>query len=135
MNRKKIVVKQYPNTIKCAICHTDITDLSKVYQPQDQLGVICAECCQKFSDQDIVVILSLFVIYGGYFGKCEKQHFSLSEELQKTIIEGRELKDKEQIEEFNSYLLYRALIHGIGPDEFVKMLTSLLQNKEYGYFL
>jgi hypothetical protein len=135
MNSKDISVEPYHRPIKCAICHNDINDLSKVYQPHHHLGVICAKCCRRFSKQDMELVLSLFMVYGGYFGELEKHQFSLIEELQKRINNRKVLRSSEEIEEINSFLLYRALIHGITPEEFLKLISHLLKENEYDYFL
>jgi hypothetical protein len=135
MNSKNMSNKSCQRPIKYAICHQPIYDLSRVYQPYKHLGVICTKCCQRFSKQDTELILSLFMVYGGYFGKIEKHQFSLLEELQKRMNNRKVLKDSKQLEEINSYLLYRALLHGVTPEEFLKIISRLINENEYDYFL
>ncbi len=50
-----------------------------MYQPSTRLGVICRECRQKFSPDDVEMIVNLFFVFGGYFGQHSREDFSIDE--------------------------------------------------------
>jgi len=135
---QKLSVKSSNKTLKCAICHNNIKELSLVHQPQLNLGVICTDCCQCFSKEDIRSMLELFLMYGGYFGQLRDQNFSLITELNKINLfysHNKNLSSDEIILEVNSRLFHKALVHGIHPEDYLHSLKKLLNDSLYDYFL
>ncbi|TFG28650.1 MAG: hypothetical protein EU532_04740 [Promethearchaeota archaeon] len=135
---QKISVKSSNKRLKCAICHNDINDISLVHQPQLNLGVICTDCCEYFSKEDIRSMLELFLMYGGYFGQLRNQNFSLITELKKINLfysHDKSLSSDEIILEVNSRLLHNALVHGIHPKDYLHSLKKLLNDSLHDYFL
>jgi hypothetical protein len=111
--------------IICAICHTDINDPSQVFQSTLNYGLICRDCIKKFSEEEIEVVLNLFILYGGYFGKHARTHFSVITKLLEIVEkEGEEF----DLEKTNMKLLHEALTHGITPREFNKSLEGFLKD-------
>ena len=133
---QKLSTKSFNKTVKCAICHNDINNFSVIYQPQFNLGVVCADCQYFFSPEDITSVLELFLLYGGYFGQLQGQKFSLIRELKK--IDSSEFQNKsvsidEIIIEVNSLLLHRALLHGLCPEDYIEKLRKFLDDTSHDY--
>ena len=110
------------NNLKCSICRSDIKDRHKVYQSSLKLGIICDMCRQRFTDEDIEMIVNMFFAFGGYFGQFDKSDFSIDD----TIV-----KFAEQLEASNSTfhlqnvkMWHKILTHGIAPKEFLKELST-----------
>ncbi|MGB5912548.1 MAG: hypothetical protein WBH31_15255 [Promethearchaeia archaeon] len=112
--------------IHCVICHSDIKDLDDIYQVSHNLGIICQNCVKIFSSEDIEIMIYLFFIYGGYFGKFDQRTFSLPEAIKS--LTKQEFNPKKQImfEDLNERLVHKALLHGISPVDLVKTLKNFL---------
>ena len=107
--------------IKCSICRADIKNLRAMYQSRLKMGVICKACQERFSEDDIEMIVNLFFAYGGYFGQFEKSEFSMDD----TIGEIAEELDigKSTFHEQNMKMMHKILTHGITPKEFLEELS------------
>jgi len=135
MKYQKISIRALKTTLKCSICRADIKDNSTIYQSKTNYGIVCDSCCQNFSEEDIELVLTLFLTYGGYFGKLPKEQFSFYEAL-KEIQDSMDVKkDSTQILEVNTRLLHRSLLHGLYPEQYQAQLKRLVDSHEYGYFL
>ena len=112
------------NQIKCSICRADIKDRHTLYQSSLKLGVICKICQEQFSEDDIEMILNMFFAFGGYFGQFDKSEFSLDE----TIVEFAEQLDtsKSTFHLQNVKMWHKILTHGIAPKEFLKELSTIV---------
>lgn len=131
-------VESSKKSIKCAICHHDIDDFTLAYQPHLNLGIVCADCCMSFSQEDLIIIMELLIMYGGYFGKLRDRSFSLINELKKIDIpncHNISFTTDEFILEINSRLLHKALLHGIYPEEYIEELKKYLDKPYDNYFL
>ena len=102
----------------CSVCHSEITDLVGVYQSPVNFAVVCNNCILRFTQNDIEMMIGLFFLYGGYFGKLKNRTFSLDEVLSRLEMPI----NKEEVEEMNQKLMHQALIHGLKPFEFNKKL-------------
>lgn len=102
----------------CSVCHSDITDLVGVYQSPVNFAVVCRQCLSRFTQNDIEMMIGLFFLYGGYFGKLKNRTFSLDE-----VLSSMEMPiNKEEVEEMNQKLMHQALIHGLKPFQFNQKL-------------
>ena len=111
--------------IRCAICHTDINMSTPVFQSTINYGLICPRCMRVFTQDEIDIILNLFILYGGYFGQHKRDKFSLIEQLLEIVEkEGKNFN----IETSNMKLLHLALLHGITPKEFNQSLETFLKD-------
>jgi len=102
----------------CSVCHSDITDLVGVYQSPVNFAVVCRQCLSRFTQDDIEMMIGLFFLYGGYYGKLKNRTFSLDEALSKMEMPI----NKDEIEEMNQRLMHQALIHGLKPFQFNQKL-------------
>ena len=110
------------NEIKCSICRADIKGRHKVYQSSLKLGIICNLCRQRFSDEDIEMIINLFFAFGEFFGARDRSKFSIED----TILEFARNLDKGEanFHSQNVRMWHKVLTHGITPKEFLKELSA-----------
>lgn len=102
----------------CSVCHSNITDLVGVYQSPVNFAVVCRQCLSRFTQNDIEMMIGLFFLYGGFFGKLKNRTFSLDE-----VLSSLEMPiNKEEVEEMNQRLMHQALIHGLKPFQFNQKL-------------
>lgn len=107
--------------LKCSICRTDIKNRHKVYQSSLKLGIICDMCQQRFSDEDIEMIINMFFAFGEYFGARDRSKFSIKDiilEFALNLDEG-----KVNFHSQNIKMWHKVLTHGITPKEFLKELS------------
>jgi hypothetical protein len=115
------------NEIKCSICRADIKDRRKVYQSSLKLGIICNVCKQRFSDEDIEMIINIFFAFGEYFGARDRSNFSIEDtilEFAKNLDEG-----KVNFHSQNVRMWHKVLTHGITPKEFLKELSAFSEQE------
>jgi hypothetical protein len=110
--------------IRCAICHSDISNETKTFQSTVNYGIICPKCVEQFKKEEIEIALNLFLLYGGYFGQYKRADFSIIERLIELFEEEGESFN---FEITNMKLLHEALIHGITPKEFNRSLELFLK--------
>jgi len=110
------------NQIKCSICRADIKDRHALYQSSIKMGVICKHCRERFSKEDIEMIMNMFFAFGGYFGQFDKSEFSLDD----LIAEFAEQLDagNSTFHIQNVKMWHKILTHGIAPKEFLKELST-----------
>ncbi len=113
------------NQIKCSICRADIKDRHDLYQSNLKLGVICKTCRERFSEEDVEMIVNLFFAFGGYFGQFDKSAFSLDE----LVIEFAEQLDagNSTFHLQNVKMWHKILTHGIAPKDFLKELSTYVE--------
>jgi len=111
--------------LKCSICRADIKDRNKVYQSRLRLGIICELCRQRFSDEDIEMMVNLFFAFGGYFGARDKFKFSIKDIISEFAIDLNEGKANFQSQ--NVKMWHKVLTHGITPREFLKELSVYVE--------
>ena len=115
------------NEIKCSICRADIKDRHKVYQSNLKLGIICDQCRQRFSDEDIEMIINIFFAFGEFFGARDKSKFSIDDiilEFAKNLDKG-----KDNFHSQNIRMWHKVLTHGITPQEFLKELSTFSEQE------
>jgi len=110
------------NQIRCSICRADIKDRHELYQSTLKLGVICKTCRERFSEEDVEMIVNLFFAFGGYFGQFDKSEFSIDE----MVIDFAEQLDagNSTFHLQNVKMWHKILTHGIAPKDFLKELST-----------
>ena len=111
--------------LKCSICRADIKDRHKIYQSSLKLGINCDMCRQRFSDEDIEMIVNMFFAFGEYFGAHDRTKFSINDiilEFALNLDEG-----KVNFHSQNIKMWHKILTHGITPKEFLKELSLYVE--------
>jgi len=113
------------NQIKCSICRVNIKDRHDLYQSTLKLGVICKTCRERFSEEDVEMIVNLFFAFGGYFGQFDKSEFSIDD----MVIEFAEQLDtgNSTFHLQNVKMWHKILTHGIAPKDFLKELSTYVE--------
>ncbi|MBD3214921.1 MAG: hypothetical protein GF311_20075 [Candidatus Lokiarchaeota archaeon] len=104
----------------CGICNNKIDNPMNTYTSKFIPIPACEECSRKYSDEDLEIMLNMFLAYGGYFGQFHQKHFS----LKKSLDNMRQITRAgvERAEEMNILLLHTALLHGIPPHQYFSEL-------------
>jgi len=108
----------------CGICHNTIIDPSKAFQSKFLLIPACEECTRKFSEENLEMMLNMFLVYGGYFGQNPRRNLSVKALVKR--IDEVDNEDGRMIEEINIRMMHTALIHGIPPEKYLSELEDLL---------
>ena len=108
---------------QCAIC----TGLSvRIVRLDQKFAVVCKECSDNFSKNDLELVHNMFVAYGGYFGKCEGNREETYQELEEIAKEyASSGRDIEKVES-DVKNLHRAFVHGITRAQLVNGLRVLV---------
>ena len=111
--------------LKCSICRADIKDRHKVYQSSLKLGIICDICRQRFSDEDIEMIVNMFFAFGEYFGARDRSKFSINDIILEFAInlDGGKVNFHSQ----NIKMWHKVLTYGITPKEFLEELSLYVE--------
>lgn len=114
---------------QCVICRTDIKTFKGTYQSPEFHSIVCKICAKQFTSDDIDMMISLFYLYGGYYGQKKDIPFSVESVLPNmlTNLEKKEGKIEDLINEFSKKSFHEALLHGVSPSEYIKSLRSLLE--------
>lgn len=115
------------NTIKCSICRSDINPNTSFFQSAVTFGVVCSSCKEKFSEEDITLILELLLVYEGYFGMYERSHFCLEEMIKEVVMENKDVSGVPDFGKMHINILHKALTYGITPQEFEQQLVAYLE--------
>jgi hypothetical protein len=110
------------NELKCSVCRADIKDRDKIYQTSLKFGIICDICKQRFSDEDIEMIIDMFIAFGEYFGARDRSKFSVKDIIVEFAIDLNE--GKADFHSQNIKMWHKVLTHGITPKEFIEELSE-----------
>ena len=113
--------------IRCCICHAIITSVEGVYQSPTNYALACRVCSSLFIKDDLEMMMGLFFLYGGHFGERGREHFNLEIVLD-SIGESIPI-DLNDIESINQRVMHNALLHGLGPSEFNKILKEYIESE------
>jgi hypothetical protein len=113
--------------IRCCICHTIITSVEGVYQSPSNYALACKECSSLFTQKDLEMMMGLFFLYGGYFGERRSEFFNL--ELILDSIGESISTDFDDLESINQRVMHSALLYGLGPSEFNKILKEYFESE------
>lgn len=111
--------------LKCSICRADLKDRNKVYQSSLKLGIICNMCRQRFSDEEIEMIINMFFAFGEYFGARDRSKFSINDIILEFAIRLDE--GKVSFHSQNIKMWHKVLTHGITPKEFLEELSLYIE--------
>jgi hypothetical protein len=111
--------------LKCSICRADIKERHKAYQSSLNLGIVCELCKQRFSDEDIEMIINMFFAYGEYFGAHDRSKFSIRDIIVEFAIDLNE--GKANFHSQNVRMWHKVLTHGITPKEFIEELSVYIE--------
>ncbi len=111
--------------LKCSICHIDIKDRQKIYQSSLKLGIICSQCRQRFSNEDIEMMINLFFAFGGHFSARDRSKLSIKDIILEFALDLNEGKANFQSQ--NVKMWHKILTHGITPREFMEELSLFVE--------
>ena len=113
--------------IRCCICRGVITSVEGVYQSPTNYALACKVCSSLFTQDDLEMMMGLFFLYGGYFGELASEFFNLKIVLD-SIGESIPI-DLNDIESINQRVMHNALLHGLCPSEFNKILKEYIESE------
>ncbi|KKK61356.1 hypothetical protein LCGC14_3015140 [marine sediment metagenome] len=119
--------KKISSPITCSICRAEIVDRSQLYQVGTNLSVVCTTCHRTFSEEDLHMMVNLFLLYGGYFGMLGSESFSSLEFVGDLVEELDATDDQINIEYLNTKMLHNALLHGLTPEQYVNELKMHIE--------
>lgn len=111
----------------CGICHKEISQGASLYEEGVHFGVICPNCYNNISKEDIELISNMLIAFGGYFGMLRDPNFPVNEMFKCFLRVIENNKAKLLSEELRIKLLHCALLHGITPQEFYDLDEELLK--------
>jgi hypothetical protein len=111
--------------LKCSICRADIKDRRKIYQSSLRLSIICDLCKERFSNEDIEMIIHMFFAFGEYFGARDRSKFSIKDVVIDFAIDFNE--GKANFHSQNVKMWHKVLAHGITPREFLEELSLYVE--------
>ena len=110
--------------LECGICHSEIFSSASIYQEGFNFGVVCKQCYEKNSPEDLELMANMFLAYGGHFGKLQNPDFSLYKLLDQIVSK---VENKENVEELHIKYMHHALLNGVTPKQFIQGLRILLE--------
>ena len=106
---------------RCGVCHEEIRPDEIIFQDITHFRLVCSTCNSIFTEEELELVINIFLSHGGYFGK--KKNKSSSFDLLDTIVE---LGSKLNLYEMKISLLHKALLYGVTPKEHIKQLELLV---------
>ena len=125
MAHSKNISNKIKEPLKCGICRIDVNKGSAIHQVDPNLPIICSTCNNKFSEEDKISILNIFIVYRGFFGQYKSKEFSLLSTLKDLSKSKKPLLLNPEV--LNYTLFHKALLHGITPEEYIGMLEILYE--------
>ncbi len=120
-DRKKV------SSVKCAICKSRGNSEFKIKRLGRNFGVVCGDCLEEFSDEDLELMHNMFIAFGGHFGKLggsKEENYKKIEEIARSYEkEGKEAANIEN----DIGTMHRAFLCGISPVQLVQGLRMLLK--------
>jgi len=113
--------------IQCELCHGDVKQRPTIKRLGAKFGVICKDCSDQFSDQEIELMANMFLAFGGYYNQFQSSKdvkFHLLKEI------ARDYKQKQQQGtklESDIKTLHKALLHGIPLAQLLHGVKLLLE--------
>lgn len=120
INRKKL------SSVECAICRSCESAEVKIKRLGRSFGVVCGDCLEEFSDEDLELMHNMFTAFGGHFGKLgasKEENYKRIEEIARSYEkEGKKASNVEN----DVQTMHRAFLYGIPPVQLVQGLRMLL---------
>jgi hypothetical protein len=124
MNDSPTYIHKGEKLPKCGICRNVISDRS-IHQSDPSLPIICSNCHENFTGDEVFLMTNLFVVYGGYFGQKRSTEFSFINSLKTSYKDQFSMQD---FEEINAQFYHNALLHGISLQECSNKLKRFLDS-------
>ncbi len=86
---------------------------------------VCQDCIQKYSEEEIMTMLSLFEKYGGFFNQFNIEKLGLGKIIENFLDSLKNFEDFSRMIEFNEQALYQSLLHGYTQKAFIEELKKL----------
>ena len=121
IDRKKL------SSVECAICRSCESAEVKIKKLGRSFGVVCSDCLEEFSDEDLELMHNMFTAFGGHFGKLgasKEEKFKKLEEIAR--IYAKEGKEAASVKN-DVKTMHRAFLYGIPPVQLVQGLRVLLE--------
>jgi hypothetical protein len=113
--------------IQCKLCHNDIGKKPIIKRLGAKFGVICRDCSEQFSDQEIELMANMFLAFGGHFN----QYQTPKERQQQIITEvaGEYLRKEQTSAKLKSDVktLHRAFLNGISLAQLTRGINRVIE--------
>ena len=121
------LVSKKLSSVECAKCRNCESAEVKIKRLGRSFGVVCGDCLEEFSDEDLALMHNMFTAFGGHFGKLgdskEERYKKLEEIARSYEKEGKEAASvKSDVE-----TMHRAFLYGIPQVQLVQGLRMLLE--------
>ena len=122
-----IIKRKKVGAVECAVCRSCENAEFKIKRLGRSFGVVCGDCLEEFSDEDLELMHNMFTAFGGHFGKLGAS----KEERYKRLQDIARIYDKEGKKAVNVKsdvkTMHRAFLYGITPVQLVQGLRVLLE--------
>jgi len=108
----------------CEICHKSITRHLNNEDTKSNKENICGYCKLKFSEGEILTMISLFKKHGGFFNKMDSRKLSLKQILENLLNNMKKEKNFSRMIELNEIALHQALLFGYRSKKFIEELKK-----------
>ena len=109
---------------KCGICRNVIPHKA-IHQSDPSLPIICTNCHESFTSEEVFFMTNLFAIYGGYFGQKRSREFSFINSLKMSCKDQVIIPD---FDEINAQIYHNALLHGISLKECSNKIKTFIDS-------
>jgi hypothetical protein len=99
--------------VPCELCHNDARGNPTIKRLGPKLGIVCSTCKEQFSDQEMELMVNMFIAFGGYFNQFKSSR-KVRQDIIKEYAEGCAQKSRVRDRvESEVKVLHQALLHGI----------------------
>ena len=109
---------------KCGICRNVISG-GFIHQSDPTLPIICSNCHENFTGEEVFFMTNLCAIYGGYFGQKRSKEFSFIDSLKMSCKDQSVIQN---FDEINAQVYHNALLHGISLKECSNKVKTFLDS-------
>ena len=122
-----VIERKKLSSVECAICRSCESAEAKIKRLGRSFGVVCRDCSEEFSDEDLELMHNMFTAFGGHFGKLggsKEENYKRIEEIARSY--EKEGKEAATIQS-DVKTMHRAFLYGIPPVQLVQGLKMLLE--------
>lgn len=120
-----IYSKNASNNSKCSICNKkiieDLEDKENIQKKEE----VCQECILKYSEEEIMIMVSLFIKYGGFFNQLNIQKPALENIIENLLDSLKNEEDFSRMIEINEKAFHQAILFGYRPNPFIEELKKI----------